>query len=696
MDDELGAAGFVEEALHRHRLARRQQAKADQHFRAVLDDLQRGGQIDADFVRQPACRRVVAFAGDAFADLGTQPRDAMRELIGAAWRLAQPERDRGWQALRILDAHATGIDLQYAIAGVAELEHVAGQRLDREILVDRADLDRGRLQHHRVVAGVGDGAAGHRRGHACAGASAQGAVHRVAMQPSAPGATAGGETVGQHPHDFGELFAAHLRIRPGACQRCEQRVLVPFACGDFGDDLLCHNVQRRRRHDQCIQFTPAHAIEQGRAFDQFVAGGRENAALGHAADEMPGAAHALQEGSDAAWRSELADQVDITDIDAQLKRGGRHQHLQLAGLQPLLGIQSQLLGKRPVVGCDVLLAEQVGEVLGRAFGHAPGVDEDERGAMLFDQLRDALVHLLPLLVAHHRGERRGRHLDGEIARPIVADVDDVAVGASGVVDMSRADQETRDCIDRLLRRRQADALQRLARQRFQAFQRQGEMAAAFALHQRVDLVDDHRLDPGQHRPPGFGAQQHIQRFRRGDQDVGRALAQGGALGLWRIAGAHRGADLDIGQAEPGQFFADAGQRCFQVDVDVVRQRLERRDVQHLSAVREAVRQSLAHQCVDRGEEGGQRLAGAGRRGDQHVFAGGDPRPRGILRRGRRGEATGEPAGHRGMEAGKCGGQGHGWIIRAAVGRGLNAWGVAEIEAELRGHRGRVVAMRLTE
>ena len=36
-----------------------------------------------------------------------------------------------------------------------------------------------------------------------------------------------------------------------------------------------------------------------------------------------------------------------------------------------------------------------------------------------------------------------------------------------------------------------------------------------------------------------------------------------------------------------------------------------------------------------------------------------------------------------MEAGKGGGQGHGWIIRAAVGRGLNAWGGGEIEAELK-------------
>ena len=51
-----------------------------------------------------------------------------------------------------------------------------------------------------------------------------------------------------------------------------------------------------------------------------------------------------------------------------------------------------------------------------------------------------------------------------------------------------------------------------------------------------------------------------------------------ALALRRVAGAHGGADLDVGQAQRAQLGADAGQRRFEVEADVVGQRLQRRDV----------------------------------------------------------------------------------------------------------------------
>ena len=41
--------------------------------------------------------------------------------------------------LRVLDAHAPALDAQDALRRVAELEDVAGDALDREVLVHRAD-----------------------------------------------------------------------------------------------------------------------------------------------------------------------------------------------------------------------------------------------------------------------------------------------------------------------------------------------------------------------------------------------------------------------------------------------------------------------------------------------------------------------------------------------------------------------------
>src|SRR3546814_7562823 len=68
------------------------------------------------------------------------------------------------------------------VAGIAELEDVAGDGLDREVFVDVADDDRFGFQHDVVVAGVRDGSARHHRGHPPAGPPAQAPVHGVAVQ----------------------------------------------------------------------------------------------------------------------------------------------------------------------------------------------------------------------------------------------------------------------------------------------------------------------------------------------------------------------------------------------------------------------------------------------------------------------------------------------------------------------------------
>ena len=108
---------------------------------------------------------------------------------------------------------------------------------------------------------------------------------------------------------------------------------------------------------------------------------REQPSFGNAIDLVPGAPDALQEGGDRAGRFDLADQVDIADVDAQLQRGGGNQHLQLAVLQALFGVQAQFLGQAAMVRGHGRFAQAVAEVAGDAFGQAPGVDEYQCGAM---------------------------------------------------------------------------------------------------------------------------------------------------------------------------------------------------------------------------------------------------------------------------------------------------------------------------
>src|SRR5256712_6974289 len=124
-----------------------------------------------------------------------------------------------------------------------------------------------------------------------------------------------------------------------------------------------------------------------------------------------------------------------------------------------------------------------------------------------------------------------------------------------------------------------------------------------------------------------------------------------ALRARRIAGAHHRADLHIRQAQRFERAADLGERLRQVLLDVVRECLERRDVYDLGSVRQRPPpvQSLTQQRVDGGEEGRERLAGAGGGRDQSIPAGLNEGPRTLLRLGGVAEAGLEPALNGGME-----------------------------------------------
>ncbi len=49
-------------------------------------------------------------------------------------------------------------------------------------------------------------------------------------------------------------------------------------------------------------------------------------------------------------RRDLADEVHVADVDAELERGRGHERLQLAGLQALLRVEAMLPREAAVVG----------------------------------------------------------------------------------------------------------------------------------------------------------------------------------------------------------------------------------------------------------------------------------------------------------------------------------------------------------
>ena len=542
MNDQLGAAGLVEEALHHQPLLSRQGAKCGAGTRQVFDDLSRGGfrqakgagkPIDGGRQVHPAHRRPLS---QPPIDLVTQPRHGKGQLVAAPWRLAQPEGNARRHALSIFDTHPPGLDLEDAIRGVTQLEHIAGQALHREVLVHRADIQPLRLQQHGIVGVVGDGAAGGQCGQPATAPATQAARREITVQIGAAGSVAGRIALGEHSQQCLEGRIVERGIGRRAVKRLQQLILAPLTTGHFRDDLLRQHVQRRVRDLQRVQLATTHGVEQRGTLDQVVAGAGKQPPLGHPGDLVPGAPDPLQKGRDRAWRTQLTDQLDITDVDTQLQRGRRDQYPQLAALELLLGAQPLFAGQTAVMRSDHLCTQPLGQVAGGALGQAPRVDEHQRGAMLASQCREAVVDQRPGIVAHHRLQRHRRHFQRQVAGAAMADIDDLARSLD-------ADQKTRHRIDRLLRRRQADPHQRPIAERFQSLQRQRQMAATLVAGNGVNLVDNHALHIGEHFAPRCRAEQHIERFRRGDEDMRDALAHGVALGLRRVAGTHRGADF---------------------------------------------------------------------------------------------------------------------------------------------------------
>ena len=240
-----------------------------------------------------------------------------------------------------------------------------------------------------------------------------------------------------------------------------------------------------------------------------------------------------------------------------------------------------------------------------------------------------------------------RHFDAELERLRCPGVDDAyrtrTVGGEPA-------KESRDLVQRPLRRREPDPLKRTPALRMarrdeplEPLEREREMRSALGRHHRVDLVDDHGLDVLQCRARR-GREHEIQRFRRRDEDVGRRFREAQPVLRRRVAGADRDGRLAQRLAEACCGVADARDRRAQVALDVHDERLERRHIKDAASPGGPL-----NEVIDAREEGGERLTRTGRRHQQRAVAPSDRRPSLRLRGCGGGEGRPEPLAHGRME-----------------------------------------------
>ena len=92
-----------------------------------------------------------------------QTRNGEGEFVGPPRSLTKPERDVGWLILGIFDENPAGLDLENAVADVAQLEDVAGQTVKGEIFIECTDAVILRAEDDLVVelvrnrSAIGDG-----------------------------------------------------------------------------------------------------------------------------------------------------------------------------------------------------------------------------------------------------------------------------------------------------------------------------------------------------------------------------------------------------------------------------------------------------------------------------------------------------------------------------------------------------------
>ena len=280
----------------------------------------------------------------------------------------------------------------------------------------------------------------------------------------------------------------------------------------------------------------------GRALEELVAREREEPALGRAPSAWPErpmrcSAVAIERGEPTRHARSTAptSMPSSSEAVATTTRSS-------PALRRCSASRRRARERLPWCAATRALAEPLAEVVRDALDEAARVHEDERGAVLRDEVGEAIVELGPLLVGAHRAELVARDLDGEIEVAPLARRRRLAAAAGPRPTSSRAATSMgRTVAERPMRCGRAPPARRTRSSRRST--ESARCAPRLSRGDGVDLVEDDRA--------------HVRRaLRRPDAEVSRMKSDsgvvtstcGGAADVLcrslrgRVAGAHGRAD----------------------------------------------------------------------------------------------------------------------------------------------------------
>ena len=114
------------------------------------------------------------------------------------------------------------------------------------------------------------------------------------------------------------------------------------------------------------------------AFEQIIARGRENSAFRYRSAPVTCAANSLQTHRNRTRRTNLANQIDTSDIDSKFERGCGYQRADFASFEFSFGSETQLARETAVMRGDGILSQAFAQVMRHPLGEAARINEDER------------------------------------------------------------------------------------------------------------------------------------------------------------------------------------------------------------------------------------------------------------------------------------------------------------------------------
>ena len=319
-------------------------------------------------VRQPTRRRLLSLemAQQALCGTGLQPvvglqemaepsvvkprlgglqeePDPFRDLEPAVALVGAPERRHRRPRPRRQHEHVVMRDPLDPPRLNPEGEGIAHRAFPDELLVQLAEQRGGVGDAEVEVPAIGYCAAREVDDPVGPGPGAYGVVHAVDRNQRLELADSRlGVPAREHLQHEVEQAARQVVVRVAPSQGGVEVFDAPRLPGGHRDDLLRQHVERTLNRSHRLDPPLKHRACHHRGPEQILRDQRKERSLAGFADGVPGPADALYRRRDARRRLHQDDLVERPDVDPQLERVGGHDPPQLAGLEPLLHLRSDL------------------------------------------------------------------------------------------------------------------------------------------------------------------------------------------------------------------------------------------------------------------------------------------------------------------------------------------------------------------